>query len=179
MRLVQHHKCIREGPPPHKGQWRNFDDLFLDHFGHLLARQKIIQRVIKRLHVGVDLILHVAGQIAELFPRFDGRTAKDDLVDVARDEHVHPHGNGKIGLASSRRTDAEGQFVVVKRLDVGLLRLCPGFDQFAPSLDFYPAGIRLTLEHFDLVAAFGNSTVRDAHPKFSVDVTGFQRLARL
>jgi hypothetical protein len=77
----------------------------------VLARQEIVQRVVERLHVGIDLFLHVAGQEAEPFARFHRRAAEDDLVHMAVDHLVHGHGNGEVGLAGARRPDAEGQFM--------------------------------------------------------------------
>jgi predicted acyltransferase len=76
-----------------------------------LARQEIVQRVVERLHVGIDLFLHVAGQEAEPFARLHRRAAEDDLVHMAVDHLVHGDGNGEIGLAGARGPDAEGQFM--------------------------------------------------------------------
>jgi hypothetical protein len=115
LRLVQHHEGIGQRAAAHEGQRRDLDPLFLDQLGELLARQEIVQRVVERLHVGIDLVLHVAGQVAQLFARLDRGARQDDPVDLAADEHRHAHGHGEIGLAGARGADAEGQLVVEQR----------------------------------------------------------------
>ena len=53
-------------------------------FSTCFRRQEVVQRVVERLHVGIDLLLHVAGQEAQPFARLDRRARQDDLVDRAR-----------------------------------------------------------------------------------------------
>ena len=60
LRLVQHHEGAGKSPPPHEGKWRDLDSLVLDQSGQLLVWQEVIECIIKRLHVRIDLVLHVA-----------------------------------------------------------------------------------------------------------------------
>jgi hypothetical protein len=78
---------------------RDLDDLLLDHLLHLLGGQEVVQRVVERLHVGVDLLLGVAGQEAQPLARLHGGARQDDPVHMAAQEHRHAHGHGEIGLA--------------------------------------------------------------------------------
>ena len=83
------HKGVGQRAPAHEGQRRDLDPLFLDQLLHLLLRQEVVQRVVERLHVGIDLVLHVAGQEAQPFARLHRRARQDDLVDMPADEHGH------------------------------------------------------------------------------------------
>ncbi len=140
----------------------------------LLAGQKIIQRVIKRLHVGIDLVLHVAGQIAQLLARLNGRARQDDLVHMPADQHVHADSHRQIGLARTRRADAKGQFIVEQRLHISLLRVGARLDQLLAGLDLDPLGF--AFEQLDLVAlACGIEHRLGTHAQFAVDITRFQR----
>lgn len=72
LRLVQNHEGIRQRAAAHEGQGRDLDALFLHQLLHLLRGQEIVQRVVKRLHIGIDLFLHVAGQKAQTLIDLDG-----------------------------------------------------------------------------------------------------------
>jgi hypothetical protein len=107
-----------------------------------------VQRVVERLHVGIDLFLHVAGQEAEPFARLHRRAAEDDLVDMAVDHLVHGHGDGEIGLAGARGPDAEGQFMAEEVAHVVGLRGGARLDRLLARPDLQRAGA----EHLHLVA---------------------------
>jgi hypothetical protein len=55
------------------------------------------------------------------FAGLDGRAAEDDAVDLLRLQRLHRLGHGEVGLAGAGRADAEGDGVLVDRVDVPLL----------------------------------------------------------
>src|SRR5690606_28492188 len=169
LRLVQDDEGIRERPATHEGQRRDLDPLFLDQLLHLLGGQEVVQRVVERLHVRIDLLLHVAGQEAEPFAGLDGRAAEDDTVDVAADHHRHAHRNREIGLARARRADPEGEFVGKEVLDIGLLRFGPRLPLLLAGADLV-ATAREPLEL--LVKARRVEPPALAHANRAVDLAG-------
>ena len=81
-----------------------------------------MQRVVKRAQIRIDFFFEVARQKAEPLARFDGGARQDDAIDLAGDQMIHRHRDGKIRLAGTRRADAEDEFVVLQRLQIGALR---------------------------------------------------------
>ncbi len=49
----------------------------------LLGRQHVVERVVERAEIGIDLLLHVAGQEAEPLAGLDRRARQDQPVDAA------------------------------------------------------------------------------------------------
>ncbi len=76
----------------------------------LVAGHHVVERVVERAEIGIDLLLHVAGQEAEALAGLDGRARQDDAVDRAALEQRRGMGDGQIGLAGAGRADAEHQF---------------------------------------------------------------------
>ncbi len=52
-------------------------------FVDLVAGQHVVQRVVERAQIGIDLFLQVAGQEAQPLARLDRRARQDDAVDLA------------------------------------------------------------------------------------------------
>ncbi len=61
----------------------------------LLVVEQVVERVVERAQVGIDLLLQVAGQEAELLARLDGGAREDDARDRLREQSGH-------GLATAR-----------------------------------------------------------------------------
>ena len=57
-------------------------------FGDLVGRQHVVQRVVERAQVGIDLLAQVAGQEAQPLAGLDRGTRQDDAVDLAAHQHV-------------------------------------------------------------------------------------------
>ena len=81
----------------------------------------VVQGVVERAQVRVDLRHQVAGQEAEPLARFDGRPGEDDPLHLACLQRLHGHGDRQPRLAGAGRPDAERDDVVADRLDVALL----------------------------------------------------------
>ena len=160
LRLVQHHKRIRQGAPAHERQRRDFDPLVFHQLLHLLLRQKIIQRVVKWLHIGVDLVFHIAGQEPQSLARFNRRARQDDLFDRAGNQHRNPNRHRQIGFAGARRPDAKAHLMRKQIGDIGFLRLGAGFNRLFAGLQLH-AGTR---EHLDLRIGVQTGAVRHRPP---------------
>jgi hypothetical protein len=90
LRFVQDHEGVRQGAPAHEGDRRDLD-LAAGHAPFdLFGRHAIVERVVKRAQVGIDLFLHVAGQEAEPFARFHRRAGQDQALDRSGDQLRRP-----------------------------------------------------------------------------------------
>ena len=88
------------------------DDLGLEH---------VVERVVERAQVRVDLGEHVAGQEAEPLARLDRGPGEDDAVDLLRLQRLHRERDREVALAGAGGTDRERDRVVAHRVDVALL----------------------------------------------------------
>ena len=100
-----------QGAAAHVGQRRNFDVLFLEQLGHFFETHQVVQRIVKRAQVGIDLLRQIAGQEAEPLAGLDRRPGEDDAADLVALEGVDGGGDREIGLAGAGRADAEGDVV--------------------------------------------------------------------
>ena len=101
----------------------------------LLRRQHVIERVVERPQIGIDLVAHVAGQKAEPLAGFDRRPRQYDAFDQPALETVGGLGDGDVGLAGAGGTDAEHQIELLERPHVGALRRRPRLDHAAAGRD--------------------------------------------
>ena len=82
LRLVQNDESVVERTAAHISQRRDLHGPLLDVFLQLGGRNHIVERIVQRLQIGIELLLHVARQETQLLARFDGRTRQDDPLDV-------------------------------------------------------------------------------------------------
>ncbi|MNQ87473.1 hypothetical protein D3C85_1026970 [compost metagenome] len=97
--------------PAHVGQRRDLDGLLLEQSLHLLEAHQVVQRVIQRAQVRVDLLRQVAGQESQAFAGFDGRTGQHQPLHRVALHGVDRAGHGQPGLAGAGGADAEGDVV--------------------------------------------------------------------
>ena len=71
LRFVEDHEGIGQRAPAHEGDRRNLDLSACQPPLDLFGRHAIVERIVKRAQVGIDLLFHVAGQEAQLLARFD------------------------------------------------------------------------------------------------------------
>ena len=74
------------------------DDLGLEH---------VVERVVERPQVRVDLGEHVAGQEPESLAGLDRGPGEDDAVDLLRLQRLHRERDREVALAGARRADPE------------------------------------------------------------------------
>src|SRR5215212_545704 len=82
LRLVENDEGIVERAAAHEGQRRDLDDALGDELLGALDVHHVVQRVVERPEVGVDLLLHRPGEEAELLAGLDGGTGEDDALDL-------------------------------------------------------------------------------------------------
>ena len=70
---------------------------------------QVVQRVVDRAQIGIDLLAHVAGQEAEPLAGLDRRPRQDDAVDLLALEQLHRLRDREPGLAGAGRAGAEHQ----------------------------------------------------------------------
>ncbi len=87
----------------------------------LVLIEHVLQGVVQRAQVGIDLGLQVSGQEAQFFPGLHRRTGQDDALDRLGLQRLNGHGHGHVGLARPRRADAEGDVTASDLLQVQLL----------------------------------------------------------
>ena len=102
----------------HEGDRRHLDDAALEQLRGLLVAEDVVQRVVERPQIRVDLLDEVARQEAEPLPRLDRRAGEDDPLDLLLEERRRRHRHGEIGLARAGGPDREDEVVAVDRLDV-------------------------------------------------------------
>ncbi len=81
-------------------------------------RHHLVERIVQRPQVGIDLCLHVARQEAERLPGLDGRSREHDSSHALPHERVHRRGHGEIGLAGTGRSDPDHDVLLGDLLQV-------------------------------------------------------------
>src|SRR5881392_1224632 len=66
--LIENHEGVGEGATPHVGEWRDLDGAAVGRLLHPVAGHHVLQRVVQRSQVRVDLLVHVAGEELEALP---------------------------------------------------------------------------------------------------------------
>ena len=102
------------------------DDLGLEH---------VVERVVERAQVRVDLLQHVAGQEAEPLAGLDRGPGEDDAVHFLGLQRLHRERDREIALAGAGGTDRERDRVVAHRVDVALLARGLRADRLAAAHD--------------------------------------------
>ena len=74
---------------------------------------EVVERVVERAQVGIDLLPHVAGQEAEPLARLDRRPRQDQPLDLALLEQRHGVADREIGLAGAGGAHGEDQLVLL------------------------------------------------------------------
>ena len=69
LRFVEDDERIVQGAAPHEREGRDLDHPALDQLLRLFQVHHVVERVVERAQIGVDLRLQVAGQKAEAFAR--------------------------------------------------------------------------------------------------------------
>ncbi len=82
LRLVEDDEGVVEGAAAHERQRGDLDGARGHEARDRLGVDHVVQRVVERSQVRVDLVAERAGQEAELLPRLDGRSGEDDPRDL-------------------------------------------------------------------------------------------------
>ncbi len=121
LRLVEDDEAAVERAAPHERQRRDLDGAPLEQPLRALGLDHVVERVVQRTQVRVDLGHEVAGQEAEPLAGLDRGPGEDDAVDLLGLQRLHRHGHREPALAGAGRADAEGDDVLADGVDVALL----------------------------------------------------------
>ena len=103
----------------HEGQRRDLDLAVGEAPQHLLGRHHVVERVVERPEIGIDLLAQIAGQEAQPLARLDRRARQHDAVDLAPGQMGDGDRDGEIGLAGAGRAEAEDQLALLQlRADI-------------------------------------------------------------
>ncbi len=119
--LVEDDEAVVERAAAHERQRRHLDGLALEQLLRALRLDHVVERVVQRAEVGVDLGHQVARQEAEPLAGLDRGPGEDDALDVLGLQRLHRHRHRQPALAGAGRTDAEGDHVGADGVDVALL----------------------------------------------------------
>ena len=118
LRFVDDDERVAERAAAHEGERRDLDDALLERALHALERHHLVERVVQRPKIRIDLRLHVAGKKAEVLARLDGGSREHDATHTLSRQRVDRRGDGEIRLARSRRSDADDDVVVLNLLEI-------------------------------------------------------------
>ena len=121
LRLVQDDERVVQRPAAHVRQGRDLDRAGRGQPRDRVGVDHVVQGVVQRPQVGVDLLVQRAGQEAEPLPGLHRRPGQDDPVDLLGLQRLHRLGHRQVGLAGAGRADREHDRVLVDRVDVPLL----------------------------------------------------------
>ena len=80
LRLIKDDESVIQCASAHVGERGDFDGATLKELGHLVKTHQVIQCVVERAQVRVDLLREVAGQKAEPLTGFDRRAGEYDAL---------------------------------------------------------------------------------------------------
>ena len=104
-----------------EGERRYLYDVLLHEVLQLGCGQHIFKRVVERLEIRVDLVLHISGKEPELLAGLNCWTRKYHLAHLPVFESTHGKGYRHIRLARSCWSERKRQIVFLKCLDKFLL----------------------------------------------------------
>lgn len=130
LRLVQDDERIVQRPAAHISQGRDFDHPGAHIIAQLVGGYHVIQRIVQRAQVRIDLFFQIARQKTKAFTGLDGRAGEDDLFDHLVLQGPYCQCNGCVGLTCTSRTDGEDDVVLVCRGHHAFLVDGTGTDSF-------------------------------------------------
>src|SRR5712671_4185742 len=123
LRLVDDDEGVVQRPPTHISDRRDLDRSFDHQLFDASTAQPFVQRIVERAQVGRELVVDVAGEIAEALSCLDRWTRQHDAADLPSFESGHRGTDGEIGLAGSGRAHCDRQVVVLDRRHQSLLTI--------------------------------------------------------
>ncbi len=118
LRLIQDDEGAVQRTPAHVGERGHLDDAEVEEAADLLVGEEVVERVVERPQVGIDLLLHVAREEPEILAGLHGGPDEENPLHLPRLERVHRGRDGEVGLPGSSRTDREHDVVFLERGDV-------------------------------------------------------------
>ena len=117
LRLVEDDDGVVERAAAHERQRSDLNHARLHVFLKLQGRDHVLEGIVERLQVRVDLVLHVAGKKTELLARLHCRTREDDFAAELVLQRIHGERDGYVGLAGSGGAEGERQVILGEAAD--------------------------------------------------------------
>src|SRR6185312_7850406 len=118
LRFVEDDEGVVERATAHEGERRDLDLARGNPALDLLGRQHVVERIVERAEIGIDLLLHIAGEEAEPLAGLDRRAREDQSIDASADQLRHRLRDREIGLTGSRGAEAEDHLVAGERFHI-------------------------------------------------------------
>ncbi len=123
LRLVQNHHRVVQRSSAHERQRCNLNHVLFHVFRQFLRRNHVLQGIVERLQIGVNLVPHVAWQKAQLLASLHSRATQDNLPDFLIFQGTYRQGNRHIRLARPGRTHRKQHVILVVGIHQRLLVL--------------------------------------------------------
>jgi len=116
--FVENDEAVGQRASAHEGKRRDLDLAARHATHHLVGGHHIVEGVIERPQIGIDLFAQVARKKTQPLAGFHRRARQHDAVDLALGQQRDGNSNRQISLAGAGRTDAEGKFVFLERAHI-------------------------------------------------------------
>src|SRR5688572_31587802 len=116
--FIQDDECVAERSAAHVRQRSDLDHTRLECLLHALRRHHLVERVVKRPQVRIDLRLQVSRKKTEALACFDSGTRENYSAHALAGESVNCCGNSQVSLSRSRRPDADDNVVGEDELQI-------------------------------------------------------------
>ena len=155
LRFVENDEGFGQRPPAHERDRRDFDFTAGNAPLDLLGGQAIIERIVNRAQVRIDLFLHVARQEPEPLARFDRGARQDQPVDRSRDQLRHSLRHREIGLPRPRWPQRKDDVVAIKRFHIADLHRRARNNRFLARADHHRRGLGHVMTDDPVERGFG------------------------
>ena len=132
LRLVQDDERVVQRPAPEVRDGRHLDRSSFHQARERVRVGHLVQRVVQRLHVRIDLLVEGARQEPEALAGLDSGAGEDDAVHLFVLQGLHAEGNSQVRLARAGRADHEGDDVAADGVGIALLAAGLGTDGTTP-----------------------------------------------
>ena len=119
--FVEDDKGMIKRAPTHKRKRCYFDRALVDPVLSPFGIDHVVERIVKRAQIRIDLLGHVAGQKSQSLASLDRRAHQHNPFHALAQQSIDSHGHRQIRLASPRRANAKRYVVLAYRFDIRLL----------------------------------------------------------
>ena len=119
--LVEDDEAVVQRAAAHEGERRDLHGLTLEELLGAFGLDHVVEGVVERPQVGVDLGHQVARQESQALARFHGGPGEDDALHLLGLQRLHGKGDRQPTLARAGGAEGEGDHVLPNGVDVALL----------------------------------------------------------
>ena len=121
LRFVEDDEAVVQGSTAHERERGNFYGTSLHQLLHPFGLNHVVQSVVERPEIRVDLRHQITGQEPQLLPGFNGRTGQDYAGHLLGQQGLHREGDREVALARTGGADADRDDVLGDRLRIAFL----------------------------------------------------------